>query len=55
MNENDHNKQHGELKKAVEVLEDNVSKLWQKWDKLQLLVITILIGVITNLAILLFK
>lgn len=55
MDQNDHNKQHGEFKKAIEVLEDNVSKLWAKLDKMVIMVIAILLGVIANLGILIFK
>ena len=55
MDGNDHNKQHGEFKKAIEVLEDNVSKLWVFKDRIQILVIATLLGVIANLGILIFR
>ena len=55
MDGNDHNKQHGEFKKAIEVLEDNVETLKGKWDRMQIIVIAILVGVIADLFIHVFK
>ncbi|MCK5616756.1 hypothetical protein KAR91_83615 [Candidatus Pacearchaeota archaeon] len=55
MDGEEHNKQHGEFKKAIEVLEDNVATLKGKWDVMQVLIIAVLVGVIADLFIHLFK
>lgn len=55
MDANHHSKQHGEFKKAIQVLEDNVSRLWKRWDRMQIMLIATLVGVIANLGILIFR
>jgi len=48
-------KEHSGFKARIEECEDNVSRLWRKWDRMQIMVIATLAGVIANLAILIFK
>ena len=55
MDGNDHSKQHGEFKKAIEIIEGNVNKLWEKWNSMQKMLIATLTGVIINLGLLIFK
>ena len=42
-------KQHSGFESRIHTLEDNVEKLWTKWDSVQKLLIGILTGVILNL------
>ena len=55
MDGNEHSKQHGEFKKAIEIIEGNVNKLWEKWNSMQKMLIATLTGVIINLGLLIFK
>lgn len=48
-------KEHSGFKARIKECEDNVSRLWQKWDRMLIMVIAILIGIITNLGILIFR
>ena len=42
-------KDHFGLLERAKNLEDNVSKLWTKWDSMQKMVVGILVGLILNL------
>lgn len=52
-------KAHSGLDARLRTTEDNVSKLWAKWDKMQMIVIgvfvTMSLNLLTVLAILVFK
>lgn len=52
-------KAHSGLEKQIIHLEDNVSKIWEKWDKMQTIVIgifvTMSLNLITAIVILFFK
>lgn len=42
------------LLERAKTLEDNVSKLWVKWDSMQKMVVGILVGLVLNLAGIIF-
>jgi len=46
MAENGICKLHSGFEAKIESLEDNVSKLWQKWDKIMLLLVVNLVAVV---------
>jgi len=42
-------KKHSGFKSKIESLEDNVSKLWDKWDSMQKMIIGIFVTLFLNL------
>lgn len=48
-------KEHSGLLARVKNMESNVTQLWSKWNGMQKVLIATLVGVIANLAILIFR
>lgn len=42
-------KAHSGFKSKIETLEDNVSRLWEKWDSVQKLLIGTTVAIVLNL------
>ncbi len=57
--QNNRCKAHSGFEAKIEILEDNVKRLWTKWDKMQSIVIgifvTMSLNLITAIVILFFK
>ena len=48
-------KAHSGFNARIEQCEDDVSALWKKWDRMQVMIVATLVGVIANLLVVIFK